>query len=451
MSAAAKPASLADGIFRLFRFNVLSFAMRLVSSAIVARVMGPEGLGVWLLLSLLPSYAEGFGRLKVDVASIYVLGKERWTLGEVATALVLIATISGTVFAGGLLLAKPWIVPWLFAAQSVPPLLYVLTVASIPFHFIAMSYAYLLLHLEDVRAYNVQNFLRTLLPSVVAVTLLLATPLRVEALVLSLLLGGASGAVYSCWQVHRREPMRRISTPGLYTALLQFARRLYLSGLIEHLNLYLSSLVVGVQLAPRDLAFFRLGQDRLQLLDQIPSAVNTLIYPRIAKASDPATQSNLVATSMRTLVLILGACGVLGAVLALPAVWLLYGKEFVPAVWSIWALLPGVCALGMTSPATQYFMGSGRPQLVWRLALVALLLQISFLWPLIRAGGFIGAAVAVSSAFVVHAIVRVVVLSRVIERPIGELIVPTRADLRAVAAFIAVRAKPVVTALGLAR
>lgn len=428
--------SLRDGMFRLFRFNVLTFVARLVTSAIVARVMGPAAMGVWLLLSLLPTYAEGFGRLKADLAAVYVLGQGRWSLGEVATALNVIALISGGACALGLIVAQPLVVPWLFGPAGVSPWLYLATVMIIPVHFLAMGYAYLLLHLEDVTAYNTQSFFRSVFAGVLASALLLLTELRVSAMVLSLLLGAILGLAYGAWQVHRRAHLERPRSPGLYLALVNFARRLYVAGVIEHLNLYLSSLLVGVRLATQELAFFRLGQDRLQILDQVPSAVNTLLYPRLSKISAADAQIQLVARSLRILALLLGVCAVVGGALAPLAVWVLYGPAYMPMTWSIWLLLPGVCALGVTSPVTQYFMGAGRPELVWRLALVPLVLQLALLLPMIDIAGFRGAALAVSLSFIVHAMVRIALLARVAGWPAHRLIMPTRDDVELVKTFV---------------
>lgn len=434
--------SLREGMFQLFRFNVLAFLMRLVSSAVVARVMGPAAMGVWLLLSLLPSYAEGLARLKTDLAAVYVLGLGKWSLGEVALALNVIALITGGMCFVGLLIGRPWITPWLFGAQGVDPRLYGLMMLTIPVHFLAMGYAYLLLQMEDVTAYNLQNFMRTVLPGTAAAVLLLTTDMRISALVLSLLAGGVLGLACGMWLIHRREGLKRARTPGLYGALLSVGRRLYLAGMIEYLNQYLGSLLVGLHLATRELAFFRLGQDRVGILDQIPSAVNSLLYPRIARTSAAEEQVELAAKCMRTLLIILGGSAVVGSIAAPAAVWILYGHDYFPMTWSIWIFLPGVCLLGITSPATQYFMGCGRADIVWKLALVPLAAQLLLLVPLIRLAGFQGAALCISASFIAYAIARVLVLARVTRRSPAALIVPTAADWRLVRTFLRERSKP---------
>ena len=431
--------SLRGGILYLFQFNVLVFVIRLVTSAIIARTLGPAAMGVWLLLSLLPTYAEGFGRVKADLAAVYVLGRGKWSIGEVAWALNVIALISSGLCGLVLLAGESIIVPWLFGTDTVRHSLYLLTIITIPAHFVTMGYAYLLLHLENVGAYNVQGFLRSALPGMIASGLMLTTDLKVEAMVASILVGTFLALAYAAWTVHRAAPLTRPRETGLYSELLNFGRRLYLAGVVEHLNTYLASLIVGVRMTAAELSYFRMGQDRLQILDQIPSAVNTLLYPRLTKMLGRDTQIDLLARSMRTLVLILFVSSVVGALLAPAAVWVLYGREFMPVVWSVWLLLPGVYALGATSPATQYFMGAGRPDLVWKVALIPLVIQSAILLPLISQGGFKGAAISVSISFVAHSIVRLLVLARITQRSVSSFALPTRDDRAFVMGFVGER------------
>lgn len=420
--------SLRDGVYRLFRYNALAFALRLVTSIVIARAMGPAVMGMWLLLSLLPTYAEGFVRLKVDVASVYVLARGEWDLGEVSLAVAVIALLSSLPVAAALLLLEPTIIAWLFGANGVEPIWYRLVVLSIPIHFLALGYSYLILHLEDVSAYNVQNFLRTVLPSLGAAAVILATPLRLGALTGSLLGGATAALLYGAFVVHRRARPRRTSRPGLYSQLWSFGRRMYIAGAVEHLNQYLGSLLVGVHLRPTDMAFLRLGQDRLQVLDQVTTSMNTLLFPRIAREQNASVQVDIMAQSTRLLMIVLVVAGAIGALFTPAIVRLLYGVEYLPMAWSIWLLLPGVVLLGATSPVTQYLMGSGRPDLVWKLGLVPLVLQVVSLAPAIAWWGFRGAATAISVSFVAHAAARLLLMRALARRELRAFVLPRHGD-----------------------
>jgi O-antigen/teichoic acid export membrane protein len=433
--------SFRSNVYRLFRYNALTFAIRLLTSIVIARMLGPAIMGAWLLLALLPTYAEGFARLKADAAAIYVLSKGDWELGEVSLAVVVIALVTSLPVVAGLLMLESQILDWLFGAAAVEVIWYRLIVLSIPLHFVALAYSYLILQLEDVRAYNLQNFLRTVLPSIVAAGLVLATPMRIGALTCTLVGGAVAGLAYGAVVIHRRARPRFARQRGLYSSLLSFGGRLYVAGAVEHLNQYLSSLLVGLHLRPVDVTFLRLGQDRLQVLDQVTTSMNTLLFPRIAREADRDVQVDVLSQSMRLLILVLILAGAVGAIFTPAIVWALYGAEYMPMVWSIWLLLPGVLLLGVTSPVSQYLMGSGRPDWIWKLGLVPLVLQVGLLTVAIEMWGFRGAAAAVSLSFIAHAAARLILLRAVTGRTARSFMVPGRGDWSLLVTFLQERIK----------
>jgi hypothetical protein len=70
MSLAAKSTSI-------LKRDAFIYAIKILTSVIIARKLGAEMLGVFVILSLIPSYAESFGRLKFDIAAVYFLGKKK--------------------------------------------------------------------------------------------------------------------------------------------------------------------------------------------------------------------------------------------------------------------------------------------------------------------------------------------------------------------------------------
>lgn len=431
-----KPARFRDQTFSLFRLNIFSYALRLFTSVIVARELGPEALGLWILLSLFPTYADGFARLKVDVAAIYVLGQGLGTFAEVSAAIHFIALVTGGLFALGLAVAEPWVMPALFGDAAVSAWTYRLVLLTIPLNFIATNYSYLMLQREDVTGYNRSTFMRGVIPSLLGATLLLLTPLKIEALVIALLVGAIIAVVYG---INRLSETPRPQWPrdkALWSRLFSYSGRLYAAGLVEHFNQYLSSLLLGIHLRPADLTYFRMGQDRLQLLDQVPSSLNTVLYPKIANAASESGRRELVARSCRVLLLLLCGLGLLGAVLSPLIVRVLYGLAYMPMVSSIWLLLPGVIALGATQPVMQYFAGSGRADLSWKLPIVPLTAQVLLIIPLMNVWGFRGAAVALSISFVLYAFVRIHVWSVVTGERRRDVVRVQMADVAVVGQFV---------------
>ena len=69
--------SISDKSLSLFNRDIFVYSSKIILWAIVARILGPVGLGIWIIFEMIPSYAEAFGMLKFDVASVYFLGKKK--------------------------------------------------------------------------------------------------------------------------------------------------------------------------------------------------------------------------------------------------------------------------------------------------------------------------------------------------------------------------------------
>ena len=62
--------------FSVFKRDILLLVLNVLTSVVIARKLGPDLLGLWVIVSLIPSYAEAFGRTKFDLAAVYFLGKK---------------------------------------------------------------------------------------------------------------------------------------------------------------------------------------------------------------------------------------------------------------------------------------------------------------------------------------------------------------------------------------
>ncbi len=73
--------SIANKAFSILKRDIVLFFSQLITSVIIARKLGPEMVGTWVILSMIPTYAESFGRIKFDIAAVYFLGKKKYSIG----------------------------------------------------------------------------------------------------------------------------------------------------------------------------------------------------------------------------------------------------------------------------------------------------------------------------------------------------------------------------------
>lgn len=429
------PQSLGTQSYHLFRVNILVFVVRLVTGALTARALGVNAIGIWIVLSMLPSYAEAFGRLKFDVAAVYLLGQKRYRLGEMCFVLNLLAVFLSGIFMAALILLREPIARHLFGSHFVDLRLYYLMLLLIPLNFLGMNYAYLLLHLEQTEDFNRQNLIKNAGPGLLSVALIYGLGWGLLGLVVSTVVLTALSTAYSSWKVHQEYRLVPTFNLALMRDLIIIGLPMYLGGIVEYLNQYLSGLIVAIFMGPREVAFFRMGQDRLQVLDYLPGALNTALYPRLTKFAVVSDSVRLTTQACRIGCILMVGAGALGAVVAWPTVLVLYGREFLPMVHSIWLLLPGMILAGSTTPISQFFYASGRSTIPLVVSVFSLVVQVGLGVLLIPRLGFHGAALAMSVALLLQAILRLFLFTRTTGARVSEATLPRGADIGVVFRF----------------
>jgi O-antigen/teichoic acid export membrane protein len=434
----------ADGSFRILRRDVLVYVVQIFTGAVVARVLGPEAMGLWIILQMIPSYAEPLGRIHLDSASCYFVSRGTYRIGEVSFVVVVGSLITSTL----LIVAFYWQQDFIYATflqqAAALPQLVLLMLAAIPIRFLTVNYSYFLLSREDVHGYNGVAVLSGLLPSILGAGLLLAGS-GLLGLVLSTLAGGIAAVAYGASRVHRHAPMELHRNVLLLRDLLAFGSRLYLLHFVGYFNVYASGLLVLLYVPAASIAFFRMAQERALLLTRVPGAAGTLLYPRIARLTDRSEEAKeLTAGAFRITLWMLLILGAFAALLATPAVLILYGEAYRSVIPLLIIFIPGVVVEASSGLIVQHFTGRGHLWLVVGLAVVSLVVQLALLWVAIPAWGLAGAAGAASASYAVTALLRLKVFVDRERVDWRVLLVPTRADMDFVREFIGNRLMPLI-------
>lgn len=419
----------ADKAFRLLRRDAAVYALQVVTGAVIARVLGPAAMGVWIILLMIASYAESLGRVYGDAAAVQVLGYGDYQVGEVAFALIVLAVAPAVAVVAILLALQPVLSATILARAAVSPVDVALVLLYLPVRYVVLGYAYLLIAEEDVGGYNVMTVLSTLLPSALGAALLLATPAGLHALTGSLLAGAIAAAAYGMTRVHRRAPLVARWNPMLLRDLVRIGLKIYVLRALDYVYLYGAGLAVASVLPPTAVTYFRMGQDRALLLSRVSGAVGTMLYPRVARLTRlPDEARALTVLSFRRTLIALTVAGACGVILARPAVLVLYGPAFSGVIVPLMLFIPGVVAEASSGLLTQYFLGRGRMRVVIGVAAAALAIEAALLFVLLGHWGLIGAVAATAAAYVLAMAVRIGVFCRLEGVPVAGILVPRRED-----------------------
>ena len=282
---------LADRAASILSRDIFVLVVKLITSSVIARYLGPKDFGVWIVLLILPSYAEAFTRPKLDVAAVYFLGRGDMKLGEVASVLFFTSIAIGSViFVLGVWNVQ-FIMQFLFDRASVDPILLYLVVATVPFNALCLSFSYLLLHLGDIRTYNWLNIILQVISSLLGIFCLLVLEWGLWGMAISSLLSFLLGSVYGFIKINTHERLVFGFNRQIFSSLCRYAVYTYMEGIINHLTHYFSSLVIVKFLALPQITFFRMAQNLTQYIAKVPAALSTVLYPAISQSSSSLSES----------------------------------------------------------------------------------------------------------------------------------------------------------------
>ncbi len=424
MSLAAKSTSI-------LKRDAFLYATKIFTSVIIARKLGPEMLGVFVILSLIPSYAESFGRLKFDIAAVYFLGKQKYRMGEVVLTLNMFALATSGLIVGAIFWQFDWIYGILFSKTKYDAT--VLThfiLLQIPLHFLWMNYIYLILHKEDVVTYNRMIIINALVSSLLSITLLLLFDLGLWAVAGSTVLGTLLSLIYGIIALGAIGPTGKLFNMLLIRDLFQYGSKLYAGGLIGHFQANITNLLTALYLVPAQVAFFSLARGFGQMMDRVPAALNTILFPQLTKTVDPDEAARIAARAFRLILVLLIAVAVIAMTLIHPAVHLMYGSAFLPLVVPFLILIPGIVLSGATTPFMQYFMSINRPDLGVTLPILPLAIQVALALLIIPMWGPEGAALSFTAGLVAFSLMSLWMFLRTSGCTLRSDLMVRREDLR---------------------
>ncbi len=405
---------LTDKFFSLFQRDALLFFSTLLTSIVIARQLGPEMMGIWTILLLIPGYAEAFGRLKFDVSAVYFIGKKKVGIGEVTFLLHVVALFSTVVVLSIFIVGFEWFYGQLFknSELDVRALAYAI-LSIIPLRLIYINYSYLLIAKEDVRSYNLLVIIQALFTSVTSISMILVFDMGIMGALMGSVTGLLVSILYGMVKVQRIEKLKPSLNIKLMCEMARYAIYDYLSGLIGYFQNSVTSLIAAVYIAPAQVAFYAVGKSICELATRmVPAAVNTILFPRVSKAEDSRESSMLVARLFRVTLLILCVSSCALAIAIKPFVFVLYGSDYYPLIDPFLIMIPGVVLVQSASVVSSYFSGCGRPDLLLKISISPLLLQIGVAVVLIPEHGVNGAAFSFALSALVLFVIQILYFLR---------------------------------------
>jgi len=393
--------------------QALIVLMNMLTGIITARLLGPEGRGIYAAVTLWPPLFGMLATAGLGSAVIFRLRRYPDAHGPVAGAALLL----GLGYALGMIVIGALLLPWFMAQYWATTLLFAqVCLVTVAFNATQIVMKQTFAGLGQYWYCNLTHLLPQLFHLLLLLAVMVVTLMTPAYAVIALFSASALAVLAMLPRFIRAARPRLAGVTGEMRALSSYSMRAAPTGLVSALLLFSDRLVLIPLLPARELGFYAVAFSFSRVIQFVQPALQSIFLSHMA-AQEAGVARRIHDEASRVLI----ACLVLGcAALWLLGEWLLsfaYGAEFAAAN-TIFRVLIVEASLSVLSQVTvQLFLSRDRPGLVSAIQAAMLLVSFALLLTLVPMYGGLGAAVALAIAGALRWIVLLVAMRRVLGGP----------------------------------
>jgi stage V sporulation protein B len=422
-----KQTGLIAGTSLLFIASIISFAGRFATSIIVARSLGPEFKGIYILTLYSSTLVITIFSLGLNGAISYFMASKKFS-GKQLFVLSITAGLTLSI-AGGVLFYLAY--QYFFInniLQGSDSQLILWVMLGLPISLVTSFLSSLLLGQQRMIAYN----------SVLLINVLTNLAFQIVSSVMS---AGVNGAVLAwlasnflafllaLWLFRRDFNLRIKQLAGVMKPALSYGARSYVANLLTFFNLRLDSFLVNPFQGAAAVGQYTSSVTFAELLWYIPNAVSTALFPKVSSVDKDTANRITPQVCRQTLLIVILATITFSGVGGFLIVKL-YGEAYRPAVLPFLLLLPGMIGLTVAKVISADLSGRGKPQFAAYSAGITICITIVLDLLLIPKFSISGAAIASSIAYTTSGVLAVFWFSRETGTFPAEVLIPRGEDFR---------------------
>ncbi len=424
--------------------RVMLFGLALLSTYLMARLLGTAGRGLYGLTSAYAGLVFVLSQLGLPSAFTYFTARGFPAARIRSLGLRVVALVAVVVVALGLL-TMPALQGHGLPLQGVPTALVVLALVLGPIQLLSSTMGAILYGVRRFRRYNLIQIAQAGLLALFIALLVGVAGLEVTGAVLAVIASQAIGATLVIREVAIvaraerdgvRVPVRPATAEGgearaaTSRSVLGYALRLYPSLVPSYFSYRQDVLLLGAFAVPTSqIGLYGVAVNFAEMLFYIPDSISTVLYPVVAGSSRADADRRALAVTRFTVLVT-----VLAAIALVPATYIalrLLLPDFEGSMPAFLVILPAVVSLTVSKVLSSYVAGLGRPGPVTAAAIVSMVVNLAANVVLIPRLGIVGASASSLISYSTQAVLLLAIASGASHRPPWAFVTPGRAELAA--------------------
>lgn len=404
--------------------QIASYAVQLISSIILARALGPEGKGAYsaaIAIQEIVFYLFLFG---IGNGILYAAAKKKEKAPEIAFQAILISLFNGTLSALVLILLGVFKNP--LVRNLEPVFLFLVAPAALTAVFLS-NLNYLLMGKEKIREAYFVNFLSSTIQCLLFVAAWALGWLNVFN---ALFLFSASNFLIAAIQFYlvvKKIGIKPAFSSEIIKEILFISRKAYLISLMSYIIVRSDLIILNSIRGNYEVGIYSVAAALASRMLILTSPISNILAPRTIK--EPEAQVDFLLKVSRVLVFAMGLLLLFADILYYPAVYLLYGKEFVSSLIPFLILNPGILFLSLANTIYPYFLSRGLPKISLIAPLTAAAANIALNIILIPYFGYNAAAFTSSFSYLIHYFMLLSSFLKTEKRKLKEALIPGKEEI----------------------
>ncbi len=414
--------------FWTFIIKGLGFLLTMGSGILIARLLGPQGKGAYGLATALPKIVATVGTLGLSYSCIRLLGGQKYRREAVVSTTLTWALGWGVLLVLGCWLSYGYLKDNFLKGVDIAA--FGLGLLIIPLYLLNEGAGQSLRGIKLISDFNLNWLLQFGLRFIGLWLVVGVWHYEVRGALLARIVGSTVPLVISLITLYKNIPFGLHVDKEILHDILTFGFKLSLTHSLLTLNYDIDLFIINYfSISTDQVGYYTLAVSMAELVWYVSESVMIVALPYIASAAE-SDKPRIAATACRNaLVLtILAALGL--ATVIRPAITLVYGEAYLPAVVPFLVLLPGAIIMVIFRVLYDYLLINHDPLYIGIATGGATVVNIAANFFLIPRLGITGASLASVISYTVTSLIAVCLFKRTVPIPVREILWPMASDWR---------------------
>lgn len=326
-----------------FATRMLQIGIGLITTILIARILGPEGRGFYAVASTISSIGVQFGNLGLQASNTYYVAKDRAILPELFANSLAVSFVLG-----GLGTVLVWIFFGLWPRFApVHSILLILALSSIPFGLASLLLKNLLIGILKVRTYNTIELATSVISVIMILVLVITHTVSTEFVFATGLITSIIGFIWAYWKLSTC--IERFQKPSLrlLKSNIGYGFKVYLSTFFAFMVMRIDLLMIHHMLGEAQAGYYSVAVTLVNMLYVLPTVVNTIAFPKLSGETDPIKRWHFTVKTAYGIGIIMFLVCLFSLFFSRYAIIMLFGKKFEPAYVPFLILSLGILVLSV--------------------------------------------------------------------------------------------------------